>query len=161
MTTDVDSKGSWLDCKLPPPVVAALAAGISWGLVQWAPMWTRHARSPWPLVIILLLLAGVFGVSGVWAFRRSRTSVNPHAPQRASTLVVDGPYRFTRNPMYLALALMLLAWCAWLANPVSLIGPALFAAYLTRWQIIPEERVMREKFGEDYQRYRARVRRWF
>lgn len=161
MTEDLQGRRRWLDCRLPPPLVAAVAAAIAWGLVRLAPTWTLGARSPWPLVVVLLLLSGAFGVGGVLAFRRRRTSINPHAPQRASTLVVEGPYRFSRNPMYLALVLALLAWCAWLANPVSLLGPVVFVAYLTRWQVAPEERVMREKFGDEYQRYCTRVRRWF
>ncbi|QXL85042.1 isoprenylcysteine carboxylmethyltransferase family protein [Comamonas sp. NLF-1-9] len=161
MTAPRTSPASWLDCKLPPVLVAALAGGLSWGVVQLTPMWTRLARSPWPLVLVLLALAGFFGLGAVAGFRRARTSVNPHAPARASQLVVAGPYRFTRNPMYLALALALLAWCAWLANPASLLGPLFFVAYITRWQIIPEERVMADKFGDGYRAYCTRVRRWF
>jgi protein-S-isoprenylcysteine O-methyltransferase Ste14 len=99
-------------------------------------------------------------LAALLAFRRAKTTPNPTRPSNASTLVIVGVFRFTRNPMYLGLALLLTAWTILLCAPVALLGPVLLVLYLTRFQIIPEERAMAEKFGEDYARYRARVRRW-
>ena len=87
--------------------------------------------------------------------------MHPRAPERSSRLVTGGVYRFSRNPMYLALALFLLAWALWLGNGAALVWPALFAAYLTRFQIVPEERALAAKFGQEYAQYCRRVRRWF
>ena len=91
---------------------------------------------------------------------RARTTINPFSPMRAAHLVTGGPFRFSRNPLYLSLLLLLVAyalrldaWQVWLA-------PAVFAAYVTWFQIIPEERVLRRKFGDAFVRYCARTRRW-
>ena len=78
----------------------------------------------------------------------------------ASSLVTTGVYRVTRNPMYVALTSLLCALAAWLNQPLAIAGPLLFALYLTRFQIIPEERVLTQKFGAAYDDYRRTVRRW-
>ncbi|WP_234026700.1 methyltransferase family protein [Melaminivora suipulveris] len=99
----------------------------------------------------------------VWAlllFRRQRTTPSPLAPGRSRTVVQSGPYSFTRNPMYLGVALLLAALCLWLGSPLSLLAIAAFVAYITRFQIQPEERALRAKFGVPYEDYCRRVRRW-
>jgi protein-S-isoprenylcysteine O-methyltransferase Ste14 len=86
--------------------------------------------------------------------------VDPHKPEKASSLVTSGVYRITRNPMYVALGLALGAWGIRLGSLLSMAGVVLFMLYITRFQIIPEERVMKEKFGEQFEAYQSRVRRW-
>jgi protein-S-isoprenylcysteine O-methyltransferase Ste14 len=71
-----------------------------------------------------------------------------------------GVYRWTRNPMYLGMAVLLLAWGLWLANGAALAVISLFVAYLNRFQIAPEERALQARFGDEFTAYRARVRRW-
>lgn len=150
----------WLEHRVPPPLVMLGAALIAWEVAGAVPQWSVQGAVARPLAWVLVALGVGFGIAGLWVFRRAGTTFDPHAPQRTRVLVTTGPYRFTRNPMYLGLALVLLAWCAWLANPAALVGVLLFVAYLTRFQIIPEERVMQEKFGAEYASYRNRVRRW-
>ena len=94
------------------------------------------------------------------SLRRARTTVNPLRPERASALVTTGVYRITRNPMYVGMALMLLAWAVLLASPAALAGPVTFIAYMNRFQIGPEEDALDTLFGPDYAAYRSRVRRW-
>ena len=72
----------------------------------------------------------------------------------------SGPYTFTRNPMYLGLALVLLGVCAYLSNPLSVLAIVVFVTYITRFQIIPEERLLLAKFGEPFAQYMRSVRRW-
>ena len=108
-----------------------------------------------------LVLAGVtFTAAGVRAFRRAGTTINPVTPQAASAFVTQGAFGRTRNPMYVGFTAVLLGWSAWLAAPWALLGPLAFAVFLTRFQIIPEERVLRAKFGRSFDEYRQRVRRW-
>ncbi|MCZ2102981.1 MAG: isoprenylcysteine carboxylmethyltransferase family protein [Burkholderiales bacterium] len=149
-----------LECKVPPPMVALVAAAVSWALARWTSAWT--VGGTWlPVASWCLAGAGVgIGLWSLWYFRRAGTTFDPHVPQRTRVFVEAGPYRYSRNPMYLGLACLLLAWCARLAHPLALVGVALFVAYISRFQIAPEERVLREKFGEAYLRYCARVRRW-
>ena len=94
------------------------------------------------------------------SFRRARTTVNPLRPANSSALVTSGIYRHTRNPMYLGMATLLAAWATWLGTPWALFGIVAFVAWITRFQIIPEERVLANLFGADFAAYRARVRRW-
>ena len=81
-------------------------------------------------------------------------------PQQTSELVTTGIYRLSRNPMYLGLLLVLTSWGIYLSNFLVLAVLPLFIFYITKFQIIPEERVMREKFGESFQDYKQSVRRW-
>ena len=86
--------------------------------------------------------------------------MNPLKPETSSRLVTSGIYRHTRNPMYLGMAVVLLGWAAWLGSAWSLLGIAMFAAYITRFQILPEETALQRIFGAEFDEYRERVRRW-
>ena len=110
-------------------------------------------------VSIALAGAGV-AMAGALAFRRARTTVSPLKPQTTSSLVTSGVYRFTRNPMHVGLALVLLAWAVFVSSPWAFLGPMRFILYITRFQIVPEERALSGLFGAAYSAYRARVRRW-
>lgn len=99
-------------------------------------------------------------VAGIIAFRRQQTTLSPLAPGDASVLVVSGVYRWTRNPMYLGLGLALAGWGLVLGNLGALAWLPIAAVYLTRFQILPEERILAGRFGPDYAAYRAKVRRW-
>jgi protein-S-isoprenylcysteine O-methyltransferase Ste14 len=150
----------WLEHRIPPPLVGAFAALGMWWLARQSsppglPLGVRLG-----LAIALALIGLAFLAPAAAAFRRARTTVNPLKPEAASALVVAGVYRFTRNPMYVGFASLLLAWAAWLAVPMTLLGPAFFVAYITRFQILPEERALRERFGERFDDYRRQVRRW-
>jgi protein-S-isoprenylcysteine O-methyltransferase Ste14 len=110
--------------------------------------------------MVLSLLGGVFSLGGIVAFRRARTTVNPHRPAKATVLVTTGVYRVTRNPMYLGLVFLLVASTVYLSVPLLLFGPLAFVLYIGRFQIRPEERVLAGLFGAEYSRYTSRVRRW-
>jgi protein-S-isoprenylcysteine O-methyltransferase Ste14 len=108
-----------------------------------------------------LLLAGAIpAVLGVIAFRKAATTVDPRYPQKATQLVSGGIYRFTRNPMYLGIALGLAGFAVFLRNWSCFAVLPLFMVYLSRFQIQPEERHMRDLFGAAFVDYSARVRRW-
>lgn len=152
----------WLDHKVPPPVVDATTALLMWGTarllpalqVDWIPAWR------WGWLLALCLLGGSISLAGLWTFARAHTTANPMHPERASTVVQNGIYRHTRNPMYLGISTMLLGWGLWLAHPLALLWVPLAMAYLQRFQIRPEERILRAHFGAPYEAYCRRVRRW-
>ena len=112
------------------------------------------------LLLLLMTLALLVAIAGALQFRRARTTVNPMKPDTASSLVTGGIYRFTRNPMYLGDALILLAWAVFLSNPITLAGVPLFVAWMNVLQIAPEERALKARFGEAFDLYCSRVRRW-
>jgi len=148
-----------LELKVPPPAVAVLVALAMWELARLAPL----AGAPsfrTAVALALAALGAVSSVSGAIAFRKAKTTKNPMKPQAASSLVVGGIYKLTRNPMYLGLSLVLLGWAVFLWSAWALPGPVVFIAYISRFQIAPEERVLAARFGTEYASYKARVRRW-
>ena len=151
---------SALELKIPPPAVALLIAGTMWGASLAAPM----AYMPEGIRVLAAMAIAIAGVataiSGVIAFRRARTTVNPLKPETSSSLVTSGIYRFTRNPMYAGLTLVLLGWAVFLPSAWTLLGPLVFVLYMTRFQIVPEERALAGLFGAIYSEYQAKVRRW-
>lgn len=113
-----------------------------------------------PVAVILALVGVAIALSGVISFRRAQTTVNPLKPETSTALVTTGIYRITRNPMYLGMLAVLLAWAAYLSSAWALLGPVAFALYITRFQIIPEERALRSLFGTTFVAYTQRTRRW-
>ena len=149
-----------LELRIPPPLVGALLAGAMW----WAAPLGVYTPLPAPLritLVVLLALIGIgFDLAGIAAFRAGRTTVNPLKPERTSALMTGGVYRITRNPMYVGMAFLLSAWAVQLGAFAPCLGPVLFVLYITRFQIMPEERVLARKFGQAYADYRVQTRRW-
>lgn len=145
--------------KLPPPVwtliYLLLCAALSWSLG-----WPELPGLPLPLLGIVLVVSAF--IPPVWAlvlFRQAGTEIEPTSPTNRS-LVISGPYRFTRNPMYLGLTLLALGVAVWVGAWPMFIAPiAVFAT--ANWVHVPfEEAKMRRQFGAAYDDYVARVRRW-
>jgi len=101
-----------------------------------------------------------FAISGVLAMRRARTTISPIKPEAATSLVTSGVYRFTRNPMYLGLCFVLLAWAVFLSSAWAFLGPGAFVLYINRFQIAPEENALSKLFGTAFANYQSKVRRW-
>ncbi|MBD1548313.1 methyltransferase family protein [Roseibium aggregatum] len=145
---------------VPPPIVGLAAAGVIWLAFTYLPALTIA----FPGQIVLAAIFAGTGVliegMGVLAFLRKRTTINPLRPERAGSLVVSGLYRISRNPMYLGMAVLLAGWALYLGSLAALIIIPAFVWLLTELQIKPEEVALESVFGEDYQSYKARVRRW-
>lgn len=123
-------------------------------MLQWA-----QPAVPWLGLVVATIGAVVAGL-GVYEFRKACTTVDPRTPEKSAALVVTGVYRLSRNPMYAGFLLVLIAWAVHLANLAACIFPVLFMTYMNHYQIGPEEKYMRKKFGDDFDRYAKRVRRW-
>tara|TARA_R100001143_G_scaffold52289_2_gene47251 strand:- start:19089 stop:19550 length:462 start_codon:yes stop_codon:yes gene_type:complete len=149
-----------LETKIPPVFVFIIAALLIWIASKYLPSIEIPDMIRWIIVLIFLLFGAVMGVSGVYSFFKNETTVNPLEPQKATSLVGSGVYKISRNPMYLALALVLIAFAVYLESLWSLLIVLLFMTYMTRFQIFPEERAMIQLFGEQYTDYMNRVRRW-
>lgn len=151
---------SALELKVPPLALLILCA-VGMAGIDWLWPQARLAVPYGQVLAGMAALAGVviFGLGGL-AFRRRRTTVNPLKPETASTLVTDGIYAVTRNPMYLGASLVLAGGALFLTNLAAWAGPVVFVLYMNRFQIMPEERAMMRLFGPSYEDYRARVRRW-
>ncbi|MFT7524927.1 MAG: protein-S-isoprenylcysteine O-methyltransferase Ste14 [Arenicella sp.] len=112
------------------------------------------------LASLLVLIGLAFMVAGVARFRKAQTTIDPLNPEKAEQLVVTGVFCLSRNPMYLGMALIAIAWAIYLANPWSFIGVLGFVLFINRFQITPEERAMDKLFGDQYAKFKATVRRW-
>ena len=145
---------------VPPPLLYVIPILIAAML---------HSRRPWPIFdAVALKLGGVFivatgiaiGLASIYSFRKANTTILP-AGRPTTAIVERGPYRFTRNPMYVAMT------CAYIG--ISLLLNNLWALLLLPFVLVVvdlavirrEERYLAAKFGEPYREYCARVRRWF
>ena len=149
-----------LELKVPPPAIAVLLGVAMWFASRFGPSLELPLLFRSITFAVIALAGGATGLAGNLALRRARTTPNPFKPQDASSLVTTGIYRLTRNPMYLGLLLVLLGLASFLCSAFALLGPVAFVVYITRFQIVPEERVLLAKFGVAYSEYLARVRRW-
>lgn len=149
-----------LENMIPPPLVfVATAAAMAFAYALMPPF--DFGGLYFGVVgAAAFLLASVIGPAAILRFSRAGTTIDPVEIERASVLVTDGVYRWSRNPMYVAMAALLVAFAAFADDLRLLFGPVAFVLFIARFQIAPEERAMRQKFGAQYDAYCARVRRW-
>lgn len=141
----------------PPPAIYLLGLLLGFLLQRWRPL-PLLAPPLGAALACVFLLAGLVGVPALLAFRRARTSPKPWRPTTA--LVTTGPYRFSRNPMYLGFTAIYLGVALW-ANalwPVLLLPVVLITMQFG--VIHREEAYLERLFGAEYRAYRQRVRRW-
>ncbi len=142
---------------MPPTVLAASIAAMA-ALHFLLPL-GQVLDWPWRVLGIVLIVFG--SVYNLWSdalFKKHRTTVKPYLVPAA--LVSEGPFRFSRNPMYLGMVTMTLGLAFLLGSLSPLIVPVCFAVALDRLFIPIEERSMERAFGESWEQYRQRVRRW-
>ena len=149
-----------LELKIPPVVVVLVIGALMWALARIVPV--LPVAFPGKAVVATIIgLAGIsLGASGIMIFRRMQTTVHPSEPEKASAMVAEGVFRFSRNPMYLGLALVLTGWAVFLGDAANLALVVGFIAYMTQFQIKPEERALETRFGTAYTDYKTGVRRW-
>jgi protein-S-isoprenylcysteine O-methyltransferase Ste14 len=144
--------------RIPPPLI--YAAGFIFGL--WLGRAVPVSVLPnTPSRIAAVVSIALWAVLGVWSigvFRRAHTGFLPIRP--ATTLVIAGPYRVTRNPMYLALACLYVGLALWFDVFWALVLLPLVIVAVHHYVIVREEKYLESKFGDEYRRYKARVRRW-
>ena len=148
--------------KIPPPIVAIVTALLIWVIAMVDPLGLFNlpiGMQVWGSVMIALTGIATM-LTGVFAFRKSETTINPLKPEQASSLVLTGIYQKTRNPMYLGMLLILSALAIFLGSAVAFIGLPLFVLFMNKFQILPEEKALRNLFGQEFSDYLLSVRRW-
>jgi len=149
-----------LELKIPPLLVWFVIAGAMFGVAYFAPRLSFTLAGSSAIALVLVAMGVALASAGVIAFRNKLTTVNPLTPSASSSVVTGGVYRVSRNPMYLGFLLALAGWAVYLSNAgAALLLPA-FVAYLTQYQIKPEERALLAKFRSEFAQYMSRVRRW-
>lgn len=149
-----------LQLKIPPPLVVFVAAALMAGLAYAFPGAEIDIPARALLAVVFAVIGAVCIGSGIAEFRRHETTIDPREPQRSSSLVDTGIFRFTRNPMYLGLLVVLTGWAVYLSNLLPFIVLPMYVLFLGKYQIEPEERFLAAKFGDHYEAYRRKVRRW-
>jgi len=145
--------------RLYPPIWFLLFAAAALLVDRLLPLSFELAEVAKPLSLLLALMGGLIALWAALLFRRHNTSAHPYA--EASQLVTKGPYRYIRNPMYLGLLLLLIAVGLWLQSLSALLLAPLFVFVINRYNIVPEEERLMQRFGEAYRDYHRRTRRWF
>ena len=146
--------------RIPPLFQLALLVGAGWSLSEVFPSLSYFSgvalMAGWSFIAAGLIITLI----AVGLFRRTRTTVNPFTPQETNALVTTGIYKLSRNPMYVGMAAFLTGTALLLQNYAALVPVPLFFLSITFLQILPEERVLAEKFGEDFDDYRETTARW-
>lgn len=139
-----------------PPVWTLGLGLLAWVLAALVPF----GGFSWGAVPGGALMAGGVGLvlwSAVW-FRRRRTTIHPHG--EPSALIVEGPYRLNRNPIYTGMVALLIGWGLWLGSLPALLPGLVLPFVLTARFIREEEAALLRRFGAEAGRYMARTRRW-
>lgn len=150
-----------MELKLPPVLIVFIFALGMYLLRLFLPVgfFDFFGRS-WLAKILIGIAIGILCFSLIQFFG-NKTTANPTNPSKTSKLVTKGLYQFSRNPMYLAMLLLLIAFGLKLGNAFNVLLAAGFVSYMNRFQIIPEEKMLLEKFGKDFTIYCTKTRRWF
>lgn len=151
----------FLENKIPPPLVAVIAAAGMWWLSKFFTSTLMLADTiRYSLVFGFVSVGIFFALSGAISFRLAKTTVNPLKPDTASALVTSGIYQFTRNPMYVGFVAFLFAWISYLGSVWGIGVIVIYIAYIQRFQIMPEERALTKIFKEEFEQYKMKVRPW-
>ena len=144
--------------KIPPPVIALIC-----GLVIYftRALFPKYVFTLTNFISILFLVLGLLMlITAVLSFKKYQTTVNPLRPEKASQLVTSGIFKFSRNPMYFAMLLVLLS----ITVKFNILGGAAmsvaFVLFITTFQIIPEELAIKKVFGGEFDLYQESTRRW-
>ena len=144
--------------KIPPPIVAFICGlAIYFSKTFFIKFFSYNNNT---ISLFLLILGLTVFTLAVKAFNRQKTTVNPLEPRQASSLVSSGIFKYSRNPMYLGMLIILLA----ISFKFNLVGGIVislfFYLFITKFQILPEEEAMNELFGDEFIKYSNRTRRW-
>ena len=149
-----------MNTRIPPPVVVVISAAMMWWLARLLAVGEFETEIQ-SLLAVVFMSAGIgMMLIAAFSFYEAKTTINPLDPSKASHLITTGIFSFSRNPIYLADLLILIAWAIWLGNIFNIALLVVFVVYINRFQIAPEERALGTLFGDAYRDYCSRVRRW-
>ena len=149
-----------LSLKIPPVAQGIVAILLIWLFDRYAPLY--HIKFIYQNIVacVLVGIGAIVVLSGVFAFIKLSTTVDPRYPEKASELVIIGIYKYSRNPMYLGILLVITGIAVYSGALSSIFVVSSFVAFINKYQIVPEEVALQEKFGESYTHYNQNVRRW-
>ena len=144
--------------KIPPPIlVLILATSNYFSQNQLEIIYLPYKHS---ISILILLVGTLILINPVCNFIKSKTTVNPVKFVNVNKLVTSGIYKYSRNPMYLGMILIIISTSIFYLNYYSMVTPFIFHFWINRFQIKREEIFLKEKFGKEYLSYMSKSRRW-
>ncbi len=144
--------------KIPPPILVIILTS----LVYFSSTKLELIYLPYRQIVsvIILIIGLIIIVSPVVDFIKSKTTVNPVKFKNVNRLVTTGIYRYSRNPMYLGMILIIISTTVYYLNFVSVFSPLIFYIWINKFQISREEIFLEDKFGNEYLKYKSETRRW-
>lgn len=150
-----------LELKIPPVLVPAFFILLMFLTKDAVPRFSFAPSLMMSIAGFVFFTAFIFMFLGVYEFKKAQTTVNPINLQKTAKLVDKGVYQVSRNPMYLGFVLVVGATGIALQYSLFVIYCLAVFFYIQKFQILPEEKMLNEKFGEDYRLYCNKVARWF
>lgn len=151
---------SFLELKIPPVLVVFIVALAMYFSPNPIIYFSIEPNLVYYITRALFIVSALVILLGIFCFKKANTTVDPVNPDKTSQLVTFGIYKYTRNPMYLGFAIMLLAMAIKMQTLVALLWLTVFIWYMSRFQIKPEERALTKIFADAYSEYCQQVRRW-
>ena len=144
--------------KIPPPILVLILTS----LVYFSSTKLESIYLPYrqKVSVLILIIGIVVIISPVFDFIKSKTTVNPIKFQNVNRLVTTGIYRYSRNPMYLGMILIIISTTVYYLNFLSVFSPIIFYIWINKFQISREEIFLEGKFGNEYLKYKSKTRRW-
>ena len=144
--------------KIPPPILVIILTS----LVYFSSTKLELIYLPYRQIVsvIILFIGLIVIVSPVVDFIKSKTTVNPVKFKNVNRLVTTGIYRYSRNPMYLGMILIIISTTVYYLNFLSVFSPLIFYIWINKFQISREEIFLEDKFGNEYLKYKSKTRRW-
>ena len=144
--------------KIPPPIIALLLVVSNFFLSKKIDSIQLPNQT---LVSILILFIGIFIlIIPVSKFIKSKTTIDPIKFKKVKNLVTSGIYKYSRNPMYLGLLMVIISTTIFYLNIFSITTPFIFYFWMNKFQIEREEIFLAQKFGQKYISYKSKTRKW-
>ena len=149
-----------LSLKIPPLALGIITLLLNWLADRYMPIYHTDFVFQNIIASVISGVGLVVALSGILAFKKLQTTVDPRYPHKASKLVIIGIYKYSRNPMYLGMLLAIIGFVIYLGALAGIFIAIFFVLFINKYQIQPEEIVLLQKFGDDYSNYTKDVRRW-
>ena len=143
---------------IPPPILAVLMIGLVYlSTLLFEPVTFDYQGV---LSIFFVIIGLACALPSFRLFSRHKTTISPFTPSETAVLLTEGMYRYSRNPMYLGFLLLIISATIWFGSWLGILMSLIFIFLMNSLQIIPEEDALLEIFGEEYNEYKNKVRRW-
>ena len=150
--------GSKKKLKIPPPILVIILITSIYFSSDKLDLISIPYRTLFSIVILSIGIVVI--INPVVKFIKSKTTVNPVEFKNVEKLVTSGIYKYSRNPMYLGMIIIIISTTVYYLNFYSLLTPFIFYFWINRFQIKREEVFLEEKFGQKYLSYKTKTRRW-